>query len=314
MQKSFIFPGQGSQVVGMCKEFYDNFDVVKQVFDEVNTALHKDLKTIMFEGPENVLTDTENAQPAIMTASIAILKVLEKETGKKINELCNVVAGHSLGEYSALCASNVFSISDTAKLLAIRGKAFADAGKKSQGGMVALVGATIEQAEEVCEKARINGEVLQVANDNTNGQVVISGNIASIDKSIEVATEMKIKRALKLNVSGAFHSELMSPAIEPMEEILSNVFAKEPDTKIIANYTANFENQSEIRGNLLKQITNRVRWRETMLKMEQEGIEMLVEVGTSKVLTGMVLKTCPNIKTFTINSIENLNNFINEIK
>ena len=310
MKKSFIFPGQGSQVVGMCKEFYDNFDVVKDVFEEVNTALNKDLKKIMFEGPEDLLTDTENAQPAIMTGSIAVLKVLEQETGKKIDELCGAVAGHSLGEYSALCASGVFSVSDTAKLLAVRGRAFSDACQKSQGAMVALVGATIEQAEEVCEKSRLNSEVLQVANDNTVGQVVISGNVNSIDRAIEVATEMKIKRAIKLNVSGAFHSELMQPAVGAMEEILSNTLVKNPSVDVIANYTADVENQNEIKGNLLKQITSRVRWRETMLNMEANGIDTFVEVGISKVLSGMVLKTCPNVKVFTINSIENMKQFI----
>ena len=310
MKKSFIFPGQGSQIVGMCKEFYDNFNVAKDVFEEVNTALNKDLKRIMFEGPEDVLTDTENAQPAIMTGSIAVLKVLEQETGKKINELCSTVAGHSLGEYSALCAGEVFSVSDTARLLTVRGKAFSDACQRSQGAMVALVGASIEQAEEVCERSRLNGEILQVANDNTVGQVVISGNLNSIDKSIEIAAEMKIKRAIKLNVSGAFHSELMRPAVGAMEDILSNTLIKSPNVDVIANYTANIENQSEIKGNLLKQITNRVRWRETMLNMEANGIDTFVEIGISKVLSGMILKTCPNVKVFTINSIENMKQFI----
>ena len=312
IENAFIFPGQGSQVVGMCKEFYDNFAVAREVFEEVNAALGKDLKKIMFEGPEDLLTDTENAQPAIMTGSIAILKVLEQESGKKIEELCNVVAGHSLGEYSALCASDVFSVSDTAKLLSIRGKSFSDACQKSQGSMIALVGATIEQAEEVCEKARLSNEILQVANDNTVGQVVISGNINSIEKSIEIATEMKIKRAIKLNVSGAFHSELMQPAVGPMEEILDNIQIKTPSVKIISNYTANFENHDEIKGNLLKQITNRVRWRETMIKMQENNIETFVEVGISKVLSGMVAKTCPSIKIYTINSVESMAQFIQE--
>ena len=218
-----------------------------------------------------------------------------------------------MGEYSALCASNVFSVSDTAKLLSVRGKSFSEACQKSHGGMVALVGATIEQAEEVCEKSRLNNEILQVANDNTVGQVVISGNINSIEKSIEVATEMKIKRAIKLNVSGAFHSELMQPAVGPMEDILSNILVKTPSVNIISNYTADFENQNEIKGNLLKQITNRVRWRETMLKMEANNIDTFVEIGISKVLSGMVIKTCPNIKIYTINSIDSMKQFIQEI-
>lgn len=310
MKKSFIFPGQGSQIIGMCKEFYENFDLAKKIFEEINQTLNKDLKKIMFEGPEDLLNDTENTQPAIMTASIIILNILQQETDKTINELCDIVAGHSLGEYSALCASNVFTISETANLLKIRGKAFSEAGKISNGGMVALVGATIEQAEEAVLKAKLNNEVLQVANDNTVGQVVISGSIASIENSIKIATEMGIKRAVKLVVSGAFHSELMKPAVNKMEEILNQVQIKEPTVQVIANYTADFENKAVIKSNLLNQLTGRVRWRETMLKMEQEQVEMFVEIGSSKILSGMVAKTCPNIKVFTLNSIDSMKEFI----
>lgn len=310
MKKSFIFPGQGSQKVGMAKEFYDNFEVAKNVFAEVNEALEKDLTKIMFEGPDDLLMDTENAQPAIMTASIAILKVLEQESRKKIENLCSYVAGHSLGEYSALCASGVLSLSDTAKLLKVRGKAFAEAGKKVNGGMVALVGATIDQAIEVADKARMKDEICQVANDNTVGQVVISGNTCSIDKVIEVATEMGIKKAIKLAVSGAFHSKLMEPAVENMKEILSKITVNNPLVPIVANYTANIEDQGEIIDNLLKQITGTVRWRETMLLMEKNDVEQFVEIGSSKVLTGMVGKTCLNVKSFALDSIEKMKEFI----
>lgn len=312
MNKAFVFPGQGSQVVGMGKEFYDNFDIAKDVFNQVNEALGKDLSKIMFEGPQDLLTQTENAQPAIMCVSIAILKVLEKESGKKIEELCKYVAGHSLGEYSALCASEALSLQDTAKLLKIRGESFAEAGKNSKGAMVALVGATIEQAEEVANKARQDGEICQVANDNTVGQVVLSGNENSIDKAVEVATEMKIKRAIKLPVSGAFHSELMKPAVEKMEKSLVNFDINSPKVPVISNFLAKEEtNPTEIKENLLKQITGRVRWRETMLLFEQKCIEEIVEIGSGKVLSGMVARTTPNIKAYSINSIETLKEFLN---
>ena len=312
-KKAFIFPGQGSQSIGMAKEFYENFDAAKEVFEEVNNTLGKDLTKIMFEGPEDLLTDTENAQPAIMTASIAILRVLEKESGKNIDELCPFVAGHSLGEYTALCASESLSLVDTARLLKVRGKAFAEAGKKSSGTMVALVGATIEQAEEVAKKAKIEGEVCQVANDNTVGQIVLSGNVNSMNKAIEIATEMKIKRAIMLKVAGAFHSELMLPAVEEMKEILQDVVINEPKVKVIANYTANIEDKNDIKSNLIKQITGTVKWRETMLLLEKLGSDNFVEIGSSKVLTNMVSKTCKDIKATTINSIESLNEFLKDL-
>ena len=312
-KKAFIFPGQGSQSIGMAKEFYENFDAAKEVFEEVNSTLGKNLTKIMFEGPEDLLTDTENAQPAIMTASIAILRVLEKESGKNIDELCSFVAGHSLGEYTALCASESLSLVDTARLLKVRGEAFAEASKKSSGTMMALVGATVEQAEEVAKKAKIEGEICQIANDNTVGQIVLSGNVNSMNKAIEIATEMKIKRAIVLKVAGAFHSELMLPAVEKMKEILQNVVINEPKVKVIANYTANIEDKNDIKSNLIKQITGTVKWRETMLLLERLSSDNFVEVGSSKVLTNMVSKTCKDIKVTTINSVESLNEFLKDL-
>ncbi len=311
MNKIFTFLGQGSQAVGMGKEFHDNFDIAKKVFQEVDEALEKNLSKIMFEGPQELLTETENAQPAIMCCSIAILKVLEQESGKKIQDLCKFVAGHSLGEYSALCASEALTLSDTAKLLKIRGESFAEAGKASKGAMVALVGATIEQAEEIAKKAKQSGEICQIANDNTVGQVVLSGNENSIDEAVKIATEMGIKRAIKLPVSGAFHSELMKPAVENMKKALENVKILTPKVPLISNFTAKItSNPNEIKENLLNQITGRVRWRETMLLCETNGVEEFVEIGSGKVLTGMVAKTCPNAKTFAVNSIESLKEYL----
>ena len=248
-----------------------------------------------------------------------VLKVLEQESGKSINELCGYVAGHSLGEYSALCASEALSLADTAKLLKIRGESFAEAGKKNKGAMVALVGATIEQAEEVANKSKVDGEVCQVANDNTVGQVVLSGNEQSIDKAVEVATEMKIKRAaemkikraVKLAVSGAFHSALMEPAVENMQKALQELTINTPKVPVVSNFLAKAEIEpTEIKDNLLKQITGRVRWRETMLYFEENGVDEIVEIGSGKVLTGMVARTTPNIKACTINSIESLKEYL----
>ncbi len=314
MNKAFIFPGQGSQTIGMAKDFYNNFIEAKEVFEEVDNVLNKNLTKIMFEGPEDLLTSTENSQPAIMTASIAILKVIEKNTNLNIEKLCDLTAGHSLGEYTALCASEALTLENTAKLLKIRGEAFAEAGKKSSGTMLALVGATIEQAEEIVNRAKIDDEILQIANDNTVGQVVLSGNVNSIDKAIEIANELKIKRALKLNVSGAFHSQLMLPAVDRMKEILDNIEINNPKTKVIANFTADFEeNPLEIKENLTKQITGRVKWRETMLKVVESGIDTFVEIGNGKVLSGMVPRTCPDAKVITVNSLESLEEFLKNL-
>lgn len=311
MNKIFIFPGQGSQTIGMAKDFYENFVEAKEVFEIVDEVLNKNLTKIMFEGPEELLTSTENSQPAIMTASIAILRVLEKLSNLSIDKLCKTTAGHSLGEYTALCAAEALTLEDTTKLLKVRGEAFAEAGQKNSGSMVALVGATPEQAEDVVKQAKIDGEVLQIANDNTIGQIVLSGSVNSVDKAIEVATEMKIKRAVKLNVSGAFHSKLMEPAIVKMEEVLKDVEIKNAKINVIANFTADFETTSnEIRNNLINQITGKVRWRETMLKAQESGIDTFVEIGNGKVLSAMVPRTCPDARVNTINSLESLDEFL----
>ena len=308
--KAFLFPGQGSQSIGMAKEFYDNFSIAKEVFEEVNEVLKKDLKKIMFEGPEDILTDTSNAQPAIMTASIAILRVLENESGKKINELCDYVAGHSLGEYSALCAGEALSLADTAKLLMIRGKAFAEAGKKNPGSMAAIIGADFNKVQELVDKAKLNNEVLCIANDNIVGQIVISGNINSIDNAIKLAAEMGIKRAIKLQVAGAFHSSLMSPAVEEMKEALENIKVNEPKVKVVANYTADVENLDDIKNNLINQIVNGVRWRETLDSLKQQGVNSFVEIGNGVVLSKMTSRALPDVESLSINSIESLKNYI----
>lgn len=312
MKRAFLFPGQGSQMVGMAKDFYDNFSAARDVFNEVDETLGEDLTKIIFEGPQDLLTVTENAQPAIMTASIAMLEVLKQETNLPIEKLCDFVAGHSLGEYTALCASGALTLRDTARLLKIRGKAFSEATKRNPGAMLVL-GTSSAVAEEVVEKAVLDGEVLELTNDNTNDQCVLSGNSASIEKAMEIAAELGIRRIKKLAVSGAFHSKLMESAVSPLAEALEEVDIKEPRVQIMANYTAAVEKEDKIKNNLIEQITARVRWRETMLNLESLGVEQFVEIGAGRILSNMVKKTCQDAEVLTINTVADLNNFMGRL-
>lgn len=315
MKRAFVFPGQGSQAVGMGKDFYDNFDVAKEVFNEVDEALGEKLSDIIFNGPAENLTATQNAQPALMCMSMAVLRVLEKESGKKIEEMCNFIAGHSLGEYSALCAGRAMTIGDTARLLRVRGNAMAEAGKAQGGSMAAIIGVNIETAREIAKKSIRGDEVCQVANDNSTGQVVISGTESAIDRSIEIAKEMGAKRAIKLPVSGAFHSELMAPAIDKLKEALEKTEVKMPAVPLLCNVKADVvTSPKDIKESLIKQITGTVRWREILFKMEKEGVERIVEIGAGRVLGGLAMKTVKAIKPISLFNLENLNKFLEELK
>lgn len=305
MKKAFIFPGQGSQIIGMAKEFYDNFNVSKVVFEEVDEALDENLTKIIFEGSMETLTITSNAQPAIMTASIAILEAIKSETGLSIEKLCDFTAGHSLGEYTALCACGALTLRDTAKLLKIRGDAFLKAGEKNTGCM-AVIGAPVDIVEEIVKKSTIDDEILEITNDNTSEQCVLSGNLNSIDRVLKVAGESGIKKVKKLTVSGAFHSKLMEPAVSILTEVLSNISIYEPKVPIVSNYTAQIEKKDEIKENLIKQVVNKVRWRETMLNLESSGVELFVEVGAVKILSNMVRKTCQTASAVAVNSIKDM--------
>jgi [acyl-carrier-protein] S-malonyltransferase len=312
--KAFVFPGQGSQIIGMGKDFYDNFKEAETVFKEVDDVLGRKLSSIIFGESQEELTKTQNAQPALMTVSMAILKTMEKEIGKPAEELCEFVAGHSLGEYSALCASSAISLAETAKLLEIRGKAFAKAGKESGGSMAAIIGVDVETAMKIAEKSRQPGETCQVANDNAIGQVVISGDETAIDRSIEIATEMGAKRAIKLPVSGAFHSELMRPAAEIMEKALEKITIQSPKIPLITNVTANqVFSIEEIKESLIKQVTGRVRWRETLHNLDAEDVKQIVEIGSGKVLAGLTKKTCPDMATISIGNIETMKEFLGSL-
>jgi [acyl-carrier-protein] S-malonyltransferase len=307
---AIVFPGQGSQVVGMGKDLFDNFSVAKEVFETVDDILAVKLSKIIFEGPSEELTKTENTQPALMAVSIALTRVLEKEFGRKIEDICAFVAGHSLGEYSALCAAKSITLEQTAKLLQIRGNAMSSCGKKTEGAMAAVLGVEIEVAEEIASVAA-QGEVCQVANDNSVGQVVLSGSKTAIMRAIEIAKTKGAKRALALPVSGAFHSAFMLDAQNEMKNALENADIKSPIIPLVANVTANLVNDpNQIRDLLVKQITGSVKWRETMLFMDSKGIEEIVEIGSGKVLAGLVSRTCANMKSKSIQNIEDLKLFV----
>jgi [acyl-carrier-protein] S-malonyltransferase len=312
MTRAFIFPGQGSQAVAMGKALADSFAAAREVFQEVDDALGQKLSRLMWEGPESDLVLTENAQPAIMAASYAIIKVLEREADFSLARHARLVAGHSLGEYTALCASGAFTLADTARLLKARGQAMQTAVPVGEGGMSALLGAEIEQAEELAKEcAAATGGVCVVANDNAPGQVVISGTKAAIDRAPDIAKAKGIKRAMALNVSAPFHCPLMKPAADKMREALAAVTIRPLAVPLVANVTAaeTFEPET-IRRLLVEQVTGRVRWRESVLAFRGLGVGTTVEVGGAKVLTGMVKRTDKELQTMTLDSPADIEAFV----
>jgi [acyl-carrier-protein] S-malonyltransferase len=294
---AFIFPGQGSQAVGMGRDLAAAFGAARAVFQEVDEVLKQKLSKLMFEGPSEELTLTENAQPALMAVSLAVLRVLEAEGGFKLQDKAALVAGHSLGEYSALAAAGAFSVADTARLLKLRGQAMQKAVPPGVGAMAALLGVELAIAQEICDEAS-QGEVVGCANDNGGGQVVISGHKTAVERAIEIAKTKGVKRAMLLPVSAPFHCALMAPAADAMAEAFANTPPRSPIVPLVANASAaKATDPGQIRDLLVAQVTATVRWRESVLAMTEMGIDSFVELGTGKVLAGLVKRIVPDAAT-----------------
>ncbi|MBN9589640.1 MAG: [acyl-carrier-protein] S-malonyltransferase [Alphaproteobacteria bacterium 64-11] len=310
MTRAFLFPGQGSQVVGMGFSLAEAFAAARDVFQEVDETLSQKLSRLMWEGPLEDLTLTENAQPAIMASSIAVIRVLQKEAGLDLAKHARLVAGHSLGEYSALCAAGAFTLSDTARLLKIRGRAMQSAVAPGAGAMAALIGADIETAEAAAKEACAAGGICVVANDNAPGQVVISGTAEAVTRAGEIAKAKGAKRVIPLAVSAPFHCALMQPAADAMAEALAAITIRPPAVPVLANVTAAEVSEPDaIRRLLVEQVTGRVRWRESMLALKGLGVNMTVEAGTGNVLTGMVKRTDKELATVTVETPEDIEAF-----
>ncbi|GER01112.1 malonyl CoA-acyl carrier protein transacylase [Iodidimonas gelatinilytica] len=310
MTRAVLFPGQGSQYVGMGKSLAEVYPVARAVFEEVNDALGQNLSRLMFEGDEAELRLTENAQPALMAASMAVVRVLA-DGGVAISDCASHVAGHSLGEYSALCAAGALSLTDAARLLKHRGQAMQRAVPLNEGAMAAILGLEIDVVEEVVKEAATDGQVCACANDNAPGQVVISGHMAAVEAAIALAKERGAKRGLLLPVSAPFHCSLMAPAADEMREALKTASIASPVVPVITNITAAPETDPEaLRRLLVEQVTGRVRWRETVLAFSGLGIDQMVELGAGKVLSGLVKRIDRSIATANIQDPADLDAFI----
>lgn len=307
----FAFPGQGSQFVGMGKSLYSEFSVARQVFNEVDSILGRKLSHLIFNGPIEELTITENAQPAIMAVSIATLRVMEHKslfTDHNVKYVC----GHSVGEYTALCAAGALTLEPAIKLLKVRGEAMHEASLKCKGGMVALLGAEISEVEDILKSAQIEG-ICEIANDNGGGQVVLSGTAEALEMLSNLFKNSSVKKLIKLQVSGPFHSSLMKPADEKVLEFLENIKITRPLIPFVSNVTAKEESDPKVIKTLLaKQIISRVRWREMVLYMASRGINKFVEIGPNKVLSNLVKRIDHSISTKSIGNIGDIDGFFNE--
>jgi [acyl-carrier-protein] S-malonyltransferase len=302
MKRAFLFPGQGSQAVGMGQELSATFTSAREVFQEVDEALGQKLSTLMFSGPEADLKLTANAQPALMAASMAVVRVLEKEGGKPLSSLAAYVAGHSLGEYTALCAAGCFSLADTARLLRLRGSAMQAAVPVGIGAMAALLGADLPAADEIV-KAAAENQVCASANDNAPGQVVISGHKEAVERAVKIAAEKGLKRAIMLQVSAPFHCKLMEPAAEVMHKALEKTHMNPLAMPLVANVNASEESEpATIRKLLVEQVTGMVRWRECMLRLKELGVTNAVEAGSGTVLAGLMKRIDKEIQTTSIHT------------
>ena len=310
---ALLFPGQGSQIVGMGSEFYENFDIVKTIFKEADEKLNYNISKIILEGPENELQLTQNTQPAILTVSYSIFKVLKEEFGFEFKNF-SYFAGHSLGEYSALVCAESLSFNNAVYLLNERGKAMQEAVPVGKGSMLAVLGIKAEELNNMIQNINLKEGICEIANDNANGQIIISGDKDSIQSFHNLLKEKKIK-SIPLKVSAPFHCSLMKPAAEIMKNKINKVKFDDPIIRIINNVTARAEKNSKtIKDLLINQIYSTVRWRESLINMEVAGVKNFIEVGPGKALIGMVKRTIKNSNCFSINSIADIKNIENEFK
>jgi [acyl-carrier-protein] S-malonyltransferase len=302
MNRAFIFPGQGSQAVGMGLALSESFGAARLVFEEIDEALKQKLSKLMFEGPESDLTLTENAQPALMAVSIAALRVLEAEGGWRLADKASYVAGHSLGECSALVAAGALTLSDAARLLKLRGQAMQKAVPVGEGAMAALLGPDLEQVQKIAKQAAEETKlVCDVANDNSPGQVVVSGAKAAVERAVAIAAEQGVKRSVMLPVSAPFHCGLMKPAADAMEETLAKTTIRQPAVPVVANVTAQpVSDGATIAKLLVQQVTATVRWRESILTMKSLGVAKMYELGAGKVLAGLVKRIDKEIEASSV--------------
>jgi len=313
MTRALVFPGQGSQAVGMGKDLALAFVTAREVFAEVDEALHQHLSRLIFEGPESDLTLTENAQPALMAVSLAVARVLEKEGGLDWKRHVAYVAGHSLGEYSALAAAHALDLTDAARLLKRRGLAMQRAVPVGVGAMAALLGMEIDAAREIAEAAA-QGEVCDAANDNGPGQVVVSGHKTAVERAVAIAGERGARRSILLPVSAPFHCALMKPAADEMAEALADVQLREPVVPLIANVcAAPVQNPDEIKALLIEQVTGLVRWRECVLTMKEHGVDRLVELGAGRVLSGLAKRIDRELATNSIATPADVESFLKSL-
>ncbi len=313
MSRAFVFPGQGSQAVGMGADLAGAFATARDVFGEVDEALKQNLSKLMREGPESELVLTENAQPALMAVSMAVVRILEKDGGKPLSALASHVAGHSLGEYSALAAAGALALGDAARLLKLRGQAMQKAVPVGVGAMAALLGIELEPAQEACKEAA-QGEVVAVANDNGGGQVVVSGHKAAVERAIEAAKAKGCKRGMLLPVSAPFHCPLMQPAADAMQAALEKVTLQTPRVPLVANVLASeITNPEHIKQRLVEQVTGLVRWRESVQYMRSSGVDTLVECGSGKVLSGLVKRIDKEMTGIALNTPADIEAFLETV-
>lgn len=311
--RAFVFPGQGSQFVGMGKDMYEAFPEARDIFEEISESLTQNLTALVFKGPESDLNLTENTQPALMAVSMAVVKVLQKQGGIDFGKACRFMAGHSLGEYTAFTAAGSFTLADTARLTKLRGQSMQKAVPVGQGSMAAILGPGFEEVEKICADAA-QGRICAIANDNCEGQIVISGHAEAVERAMALASERGAKRCVPLPVSAPFHCPLMQPAADVMKDALAATPVKTPVAPVVANVTAQAETDpARIRDLLVRQITGQVRWRESVQWMAEQGVTEIYELGPGKVLSGLVRRIDKDILCESICTPEQIETLIHKL-